>query len=345
MCCSARRGPGKGTQAKELVSKYGIVQLSTGDMLRAAVAAGTPIGLKAKDIMARGALVPDDVVVAIVSDRIDQPDAKRGFILDGFPRTVPQAEALDRMLDEKGLRLDGVVALEVDPDILVRRIASRVEEMKARGEPLRPDDNPEVLKQRLAAYQAQTAPLVDYYRSKGALRAVDGMASIADVAAAIGRALADTAFRPVQARKPAAGASRAGARKPAGRAQKAAPGRKSASGKAARAKKPPGKVKAAKRAPKTTLSRRKRRGAKPAAKAASRKAARTPQKGRKARARAEVDEVRKNPLITGVFRRTQYERCRPRSAGVGVALSLGVPFRELGTGRHGRALQRRPEQE
>jgi adenylate kinase len=281
-------GAGKGTQAKELVSKYGIVQLSTGDMLRAAVAAGTPIGLKAKDIMARGALVPDEVVVAIVADRIDQPDAKRGFILDGFPRTVPQAEALDRMLDEKGLRLDGVVALEVDPDILVRRIASRVAEMKARGESLRPDDNPEVLKQRLAAYQAQTAPLVDYYRSKGALRAVDGMASIADVAAAIGRALADTAFRPTQDRsnKPAAGVSKpsAGARRPAGRGQKAAPGRKSASGKAARAKKPVGKVKAAKRAAKTTLSRRKpAAGArKPAAKAASRRAARTPQKSRKA---------------------------------------------------------------
>ena len=272
-------GAGKGTQAKELVSKYGIVQLSTGDMLRAAVAAGTPTGLKVKDIMARGALVPDDVVVAIVSDRIDEADAKRGFILDGFPRTVPQAEALDRMLDEKGLRLDGVVALEVDPDILVRRIASRAAAMKARGESLRPDDNPEVLKQRLAAYQAQTAPLVDYYRSKGALRAVDGMASISDVAAAVGRALADTAFRPVQDRKPAAGReSAAGARKPAGRAQKAAPGRKSASGKAARAKKPVGKVKAAKRAPKTTLSRRK-----PAAKAASRRTARTPQKGRKAR--------------------------------------------------------------
>jgi adenylate kinase len=237
--------------------------------------------------MARGALVPDDVVVAIVADRIDQPDAKRGFILDGFPRTVPQAEALDRMLDQKGLRLDGVVALEVDPDILVRRIASRVEEMRARGEPLRPDDNPEVLKQRLTAYQAQTAPLVDYYRSKGALRAVDGMASISDVAAAVGRALADTAFRPTQDRKPAAGANKraAGARRPAELAQKAAPGRKSASGKAARAKKPPGKVKTAKRAPKTALLRRKpAAGArKPAAKAISRKAARTPQKGRKAR--------------------------------------------------------------
>src|SRR5437868_550455 len=214
-------GAGKGTQAQALVTRYGIVPLSTGDMLRAAVAAGTPVGLKAKDIMARGALVPDDVVVAIVADRIDQADARRGFILDGFPRTVPQAEALDRMLEDKGLRLDGVVALEVDPDILVRRIASRVEEMRARGEPLRPDDNPEVLKQRLAAYQAQTAPLVDYYRSKGALRAVDGMASISDVAAAIGRALADTAFRPVQGRKPAAGANKpaAGARKPAERSQ------------------------------------------------------------------------------------------------------------------------------
>src|SRR5829696_3988559 len=133
-------GAGKGTQAQRLVQKHGIVQLSTGEMLREAVRAGTGVGLRAKDIMGRGELVPDEVVVAIVSDRIDQADAKRGFILDGFPRTVPQAEALDRMLDKKGLRLDGVVALEVDPAILVRRIASRVEEMKARGEALRPDD-------------------------------------------------------------------------------------------------------------------------------------------------------------------------------------------------------------
>jgi adenylate kinase len=197
-------GAGKGTQAKELVSKYAIVQLSTGDMLRAAVAAGTPVGRKAKDIK----LVPDDIVVAIVSDRIDQPDARRGFILDGFPRTVPQAEALDRMLAKKGLRLDAVVELKVDPDILVRRIENRVEQMKLRGEPLRADDNPMVLKQRLAAYHGQTAPLVEYYRQKGALRTVDGMASIEEVGAAIGRALADAAFRPAAAGPAGRGAKR-----------------------------------------------------------------------------------------------------------------------------------------
>src|SRR6185437_14331258 len=206
-------GAGKGTQAKELVSKYDIVQLSTGDMLRAAVAAGTPVGLKAKDIMARGELVPDDVVVAIVADRIEQADARNGFILDGFPRTVPQAEALDRMLAKKGLRLDAVVELKVDPDILVRRIENRVEQMKLRGETLRADDSPEILKQRLTAYGAQTAPLVDYFRTKGALRTVDGMASIGDVAQAIGRALADAAFRPLPPRK----AGSAGAETSAGK--------------------------------------------------------------------------------------------------------------------------------
>jgi adenylate kinase len=216
-------GAGKGTQAKELVEKYGIVQLSTGDMLRAAVAAGTTVGLKAKDIMARGALVPDDVVVAIVSERIEQPDAARGFILDGFPRTVPQAEALERMLARKGLRLDAVVELKVDPDILVRRIENRVEQMRLRGEPLRPDDNPDVLKQRLSAYCAQTAPLVAHYAANGALRTVDGMASIPEVSSAVGRALADAVFRPAHAKpksaKKAAGAAR---RKPAAAAKKAA---------------------------------------------------------------------------------------------------------------------------
>lgn len=220
-------GAGKGTQAKELVSKYGIVQLSTGDMLRTAVAAGTSIGLKAKDIMARGELVPDDVVVGIVADRIGQADAKRGFILDGFPRTVPQAEALDRMLEKKGLRLDAVVEIKVDPDILIRRIENRVEQMKLRGEPLRPDDNPEVLKQRLTAYEAQTAPLVKYYGDKGALRAVDGMASISDVAAAIGRMVADAAFRPLPARKSGPGRKAAAPKK---RAEKAKAGARPAKG-------------------------------------------------------------------------------------------------------------------
>jgi len=187
-------GAGKGTQAKALVDRYGIVQLSTGDMLRAAVAAQTPIGLKARDIMARGELVPDEVVVGIVSDRIDQPDARRGFILDGFPRTVPQAEALDLMLKGKGLRLDGVIELKVDEEILVRRIETRVFEMRSMGMPIRPDDTPEVLKQRLTAYRAQTAPLVAYYAKKGALKSVDGMAPVEDVTAAIGRTLADSAF-------------------------------------------------------------------------------------------------------------------------------------------------------
>jgi adenylate kinase len=245
-------GAGKGTQAKELVSKYGIVQLSTGDMLRAAVAAGTPIGLKAKDIMARGELVPDDVVVAIVADRIEQPDARNGFILDGFPRTVPQAEALDRMLAKKNMRLDAVVELKVDPDILVRRIETRVEQMKLRGEPLRADDNPEILKQRLTAYEAQTAPLVKHYREKGALRTVDGMAPIADVAAAIGRELADAAFRPAPARKAAKspGKAKAGSGKPKTAVRKVSAARKASAG-----RKVPAKAGLAKRAAKP--SRRK----------------------------------------------------------------------------------------
>ena len=182
-------GAGKGTQAQRLVQRHAIVQLSTGDMLRAAVKAKTTIGRKAEAIMARGELVPDDVVVAIVSDRISQPDARKGFILDGFPRTVPQAEALERMLAEKGLRLEGVVELQVDKGALLRRLATRVAEMKARGEPVRPDDNAEALKTRLDVYRTHTAPLIAFYAKKGLLRSVDGMASIDAVTAAIDRLL------------------------------------------------------------------------------------------------------------------------------------------------------------
>jgi adenylate kinase len=182
-------GAGKGTQAQRLVQRHGIVQLSTGDMLRAAVKAKTPIGRKAEAIMARGELVPDDVVVAIVSDRIDEVDARNGFILDGFPRTVAQAEALERLLAEKGLRLDGVIELRVDEGALLERLASRIAEMRARGESVRPDDNPEALKTRLDVYRTQTAPLIAFYGKKGLLKSVDGMAPIEAVAATVDRML------------------------------------------------------------------------------------------------------------------------------------------------------------
>ena len=171
-------GAGKGTQAARLTEKYGIPQLSTGDMLRAAVAAGTPVGLRAKAVMDAGHLVSDEIVVGIVADRIEQADAKPGFILDGFPRTVAQAEALGRMLAGKGLILSGVVELKVDEDALVGRIAKRASEAAARGEPVRKDDTPEVFKQRLEAYRAQTAPLSAYYDKLGMLKTVDGMKPI-----------------------------------------------------------------------------------------------------------------------------------------------------------------------
>ncbi len=238
-------GAGKGTQAQRLVDKHGIVQLSTGDMLRAAVKAGTPVGLRAKDIMARGELVPDEVVVGIIEERIDEPDAKKGFILDGFPRTVAQAEALEKLLARKRLKLDGVIELEVDDEILLQRIERRVAEMQARGEPVRADDNAESLKKRLDAYHAQTAPLSHYYRRKALHKATDGMAAIDEVTEAIGTLLA------APARK-----KKAPARK---RVTRGAPARRAAG------RKPPSRGTAARGAPK----RASRTAAKTASKAAS----------------------------------------------------------------------------
>jgi adenylate kinase len=182
-------GAGKGTQAQHLVAKYGLIQLSTGDMLRAAVAAGTSIGRQVADIMVRGALCPDEIVVNIVEDRIQEPDARKGFILDGFPRTVPQAVALDRMLARHGVSLDAVIELRVDEAALIKRIESRVAQMRCRGEALRPDDDPQVLHHRLLAYREQTAPLTAYYQLQGVLRTVNGMASIPEVAAQIEQVL------------------------------------------------------------------------------------------------------------------------------------------------------------
>ncbi|WP_306257522.1 adenylate kinase [Pararhizobium sp. IMCC21322] len=183
-------GAGKGTQAQFMVEQHGIAQLSTGDMLRAAVAAKTAIGLQAKEIMDRGDLVSDEVVVGIVSDRVDEPDCAKGFILDGFPRTVAQAEALDEMLEQKGLRLDTVIELAVDEGILLDRIVKRAEETE--GGP-RADDNAEALAKRLSVYREQTQPLIDYYSGTGLLSSVDGMQSMDEVRASIETVLKEIA--------------------------------------------------------------------------------------------------------------------------------------------------------
>ena len=183
-------GAGKGTQATRIVAKHGIPQLSTGDMLRAAVAAGTPIGLKAKAVMDAGGLVSDEIVIGIVADRIEEADAKKGFILDGFPRTLAQAEALDSMLAGKGLKLDKVLELRVDQSKLVDRIVRRAEEAKAAGQPVRKDDDPEVFKTRLEAYNRDTAIVAPYYEKRGQLTPIDGMQPIEQVASAIDQALA-----------------------------------------------------------------------------------------------------------------------------------------------------------
>jgi adenylate kinase len=182
-------GAGKGTQSERLKQKYAIPQLSTGDMLRAAVAAQTPIGLKAKAVMDSGALVSDDIVIGIVADRIEEPDAKNGFILDGFPRTVAQAEALQKMLHSKKMDLSAVIELKVDEQALLDRIKTRADETLKAGGTVRADDNPDAFKTRLEAYRAQTAPVSHYYAEKGALKTVDGMAPIEHVTQAIDQIL------------------------------------------------------------------------------------------------------------------------------------------------------------
>ena len=231
-------GSGKGTQAQRLVQRYGIVQLSTGEMLRAAVAAGTPVGLRARDIMASGGLVPDDVVVGVIADRIEQSDAKKGFILDGFPRTVPQAEALDDLLRHKHLKLDAVIELRVNESALLQRVETRVAEMHARGEEVRVDDTPEVLTRRLAAYRSLTEPLIHYYSERRKLLTVDGMMTIEQVTREIGRILAaiDAAdAKAAEKRASAKPAARGTVRKPARKRAKPSPAARASAKKAAKA--------------------------------------------------------------------------------------------------------------
>lgn len=183
-------GAGKGTQAKLLTEKYGIPQLSTGDMLRAAVAEQSDVGKRAKAVMDAGQLVSDEIVNEIVSDRIDSADCAKGFILDGYPRTVPQAVALGKMLEGKGLRLDAVIELKVDEGALVRRMENRVAETVAAGGKVRSDDNPEAFKKRLVEYREKTAPLSKHYAATGELKTVDGMASVETVTSEINKILA-----------------------------------------------------------------------------------------------------------------------------------------------------------
>src|SRR5258706_8666810 len=222
-------GSGKGTQAQRLVKRHGIAQLSTGEMLRAAVAAQTPVGLKARDVMASGGLVPDDIVIGIISDRLDQPDAKKGFILDGFPRTVRQAAALDELLKKKHMKLDAVIELRVNESALLQRVETRVAEMRARGEEVRIDDTPEVLSKRLASYRTLTEPLIHYYSERRKLLTVDGMMTIEHVTREINRILAaigavepKVAAPATHAKKATSKASKPAGKKPAKSAKKAA---------------------------------------------------------------------------------------------------------------------------
>jgi adenylate kinase len=207
-------GAGKGTQAKEIATRHGLIQLSTGDMLRAAVSAGTEIGRHVKEIMAKGELVPDEVVIEIISERMDDPDCKAGVILDGFPRNLAQAAALDKVLEEKKRKLDAVIELKVDDNQLIQRIVGRFtcakcgegyhdrfKRPKVRGVcdicqstefTRRPDDNADTVNKRLMVYYRETAPLLGYYFCKGTLRSIDGMAPIAQVAKEIDKVLGET---------------------------------------------------------------------------------------------------------------------------------------------------------
>ncbi|QIG92733.1 MULTISPECIES: adenylate kinase [unclassified Bradyrhizobium] len=286
-------GSGKGTQAQRLVHKHGIVQLSTGEMLRAAAAAGTPVGLQAKEIMANGGLVPDEVVVGIIADRIEEPDAKKGFILDGFPRTVPQAEALDELLRKRHLKLDAVVELRVNESALLARVEKRAEETRARGEEVRLDDTPEVLTKRLAQYRSMTEPLIHYYSERRKLLTVDGMMTIEHVTRDINRILAAIGAVESKADELAKSASKATktakktTKKPAKKATKSAktaakPARKAAKGTSKAVAKAKGTNKGAKKAAKKPAKKTARQAAKQASRAANaRKGAKAAKKAAK----------------------------------------------------------------
>jgi adenylate kinase len=276
-------GAGKGTQAQRLVQKYRIVQLSTGEMLRAAVSAQTPVGLQAKDIMASGSLVPDEIVIGIISDRLDQPDMKNGFILDGFPRTVPQAAALDELLKKKHIKLDAVIELRVNESALLNRVETRVAEMQARGEEVRIDDTPEVLSKRLASYRSMTEPLIHYYSERRKLATVDGMMSIEQVTREIYRILAAVGAVEPKAAAPArkaTAASRKTARPSGKKAAKTAGNPAKTARKAGKAAAKGGK-KAAKATGRKAIPAAKGRGAGKAKKAAKRTAGKTGAKASK----------------------------------------------------------------
>jgi adenylate kinase len=286
-------GAGKGTQAQRLVERHDIVQLSTGDMLRAAVKAETEVGLKAKDIMAAGGLVPDEIVIGIISDRIEQADAANGFILDGFPRTVPQAEALDSLLKSKGLKLDAAVELRVNESALLQRVEARVAQMTARGEVVRVDDTPEVLAKRLASYRTSTEPLVHYYSEKRKLVNIDGMMPIEEVTQEINRVLAAMMASDKPVKKTVKKSARKSVKKVSAVKAESAPkaARETAKKVAKRAAKPAAKAaKAAKKSKKSTAkasktgsARTKAKSARPAARKVTKKAAKTAKKSAKKR--------------------------------------------------------------